>query len=287
MNKTLIDRSGSCAIVVLIVESRCFIANVGDSRAIMSGNNGGKVYTLSRDHRPNDEKEYKRVLDAGGKIYQTEANIETSSNNASNTSKSIKNPSNTVNILGPLRVFPGKLSVSRTIGDIEAKEPAFGGNPNVVIALPEIKYFDITYKNDFILIGCDGLFEKLKNNEIIEKIWSFIDDDKSDLIMDVHHLNGIIVQNVIEECINKKSSDNLTAVMISFKNNFKYSAVQTDVNYQPMTQQLNKVQKLIKYHMTEEKTGNINNMSEQKNLLSKIIKKTQSAKCNDDQSHHK
>ena len=26
-------------------------------------------------------------------------------------------------ILGPLRILPGKLSVSRTLGDIEAKEP--------------------------------------------------------------------------------------------------------------------------------------------------------------------
>jgi len=41
-------------------------------------------------------------------------------------------------ILGPLRVFPGRLSVSRTFGDVEAKLTKFGGNPNVVIAEPEI-----------------------------------------------------------------------------------------------------------------------------------------------------
>jgi protein phosphatase 2C family protein 2/3 len=271
--------------VVLIVETRCFIANVGDSRTIMSGNNGGKVYTLSRDHRPNDEKEYKRVLDAGGKIYQTEANIENYSSNSSNY-KTLKNPPSVVNILGPLRVFPGKLSVSRTIGDIEAKDQSLGGNPNVIIALPEIKYFDITCKNDFILIGCDGLFEKMKNNEIIEKIWRIIDDDKSNHIMDIHHLNGIIVQNVVEECISKKSTDNLTAVMICFRNDFKFSTVQTDINHPSMTQQLNKVPKLMKHHMTEEKPHYINNLTEQKNILSKIIKKTQLLKNNEDNSNH-
>ena len=42
-------------------------------------------------------------------------------------------------ILGPVRVNPGRLSVSRTFGDIEAKFEKFGGNPKVVIAEPEIK----------------------------------------------------------------------------------------------------------------------------------------------------
>jgi len=42
---------------------------VGDSRAVMSGNSGHKVYTLSRDHKPSDEDEMVRIREAGGKIY--------------------------------------------------------------------------------------------------------------------------------------------------------------------------------------------------------------------------
>jgi len=34
--KPVHERSGSCAIIVLIVEQECYVANVGDSRAIMS-----------------------------------------------------------------------------------------------------------------------------------------------------------------------------------------------------------------------------------------------------------
>lgn len=36
-----------------------YVANVGDSRAIMSADGGNKIYALSRDHRPNDEIEQK------------------------------------------------------------------------------------------------------------------------------------------------------------------------------------------------------------------------------------
>jgi serine/threonine protein phosphatase PrpC len=32
------DRSGSCAIIVLTVDQQVYVANVGDSRAIMSAN---------------------------------------------------------------------------------------------------------------------------------------------------------------------------------------------------------------------------------------------------------
>jgi serine/threonine protein phosphatase PrpC len=264
---TLLDRSGSCAIVVLIVEKRCYIANVGDSRAIMSGNFGEKVYALSKDHRPVDEKEYTRILEAGGKIYQTEANLfEIYGSNYTG-----KNP----NIVGPLRVFPGKLSVCRAIGDIEAKELKLGGNPNVVIATPEIKYFDINSTNDFILIGCDGIFEKFKNKEIIEGMWKNLEGLKYKKIRDIHNVNGILLENLIDECISKRSTDNLTAVMISFKENLIEKDLVPD--YICQTQQCNKIPKIIK---TESNVSSMNkyvNNSEinQNNILSKIIRSTQ------------
>ena len=56
-------------------------------------------------------------------------------------------------VVGPYRVLPGRLSVARTFGDIEAKLERFGGNPSVVIAEPEIRAFKISEKHDFIILG--------------------------------------------------------------------------------------------------------------------------------------
>ena len=63
---TVIERSGSCAIVVLIVGDICYTANVGDSRAVLSSGGGQQVIALSRDHKPSDVDEYKRITQAGG-----------------------------------------------------------------------------------------------------------------------------------------------------------------------------------------------------------------------------
>ena len=81
--------------------------------------------------------------------------------------------------MGPYRVIPGRLSVSRTFGDIEAKIAKFEGNPNVIIANPDIKSFRIQDDHDFIVLGCDGIFDKLSNKETIECVWNSVRDVKS------------------------------------------------------------------------------------------------------------
>lgn len=83
-----------------------------------------------------------------------------------------------VYVQGPLRVFPGRLSVARTFGDIEAKRARFGGNPNVIISDPEIRCFKIEPNFDFIVIGCDGIFDRLNNRDVVNTVW----DSTLDLI---------------------------------------------------------------------------------------------------------
>jgi serine/threonine protein phosphatase PrpC len=52
-NTGMCDRSGSCANVVIIIRDACYVANVGDSRAVLSCDRGARLHELSQDHKPN------------------------------------------------------------------------------------------------------------------------------------------------------------------------------------------------------------------------------------------
>ena len=116
--------------------------------------------------------------------------------------------------LGPFRVFPGRLSVSRTFGDIEAKMSSFGGNPKVVIAEPEIKVFKLNDEHEFIILGSDGVYDKLTNKEIVKSAWDSLEDSNAN---NIHQQCGLAVENILRSAINSKSLDNITVVMICFK----------------------------------------------------------------------
>jgi len=58
-----------------------------------------------------------------------------------------------INMIPPFRIFPGRLSVARSFGDAEAKLVDLGGNPKVLIAVPDIISFKITDQSDFIILG--------------------------------------------------------------------------------------------------------------------------------------
>ena len=53
----------------MTVDEDIFVMNVGDSRAVMSKNNGADFGPITRDHKPMDKAEYNRIVANGGKIY--------------------------------------------------------------------------------------------------------------------------------------------------------------------------------------------------------------------------
>ena len=59
-----------------------------------------------------------------------------------------------------------------TFGYVEAKAEKLLGNPKVVIAEPDISHFKVDkLKHDFVLLGCDGIFDKLDNKDCVHTVW--------------------------------------------------------------------------------------------------------------------
>ena len=209
-NMNIIDRSGSCAVVIIIVDTKIYIANVGDSRGVLSLNNGNQYIVVTEDHKPSNEKEKNRIIQSGGQVYQTQTPISGAENDVLNGQI----------LLGPYRVLPGRLSVSRTIGDIEAKGIQFGGNPNVVIPYPDIYFYDLEKDNiDFLLLGCDGIYDQISSEEILDCAWMILKN--REINYNLHQKCGIIVDFILKASMARKSFDNITCVIIALRDNFE------------------------------------------------------------------
>ena len=100
---------GSCVTILIINNEEYFIANIGDSRVIkvsLSKNHKSIVEQLTTDHKPENLQESERIQKEGGKIYRSLNKVNEE--------------------FGPYRVLPGRLSVSRTIGDASIKKQNYG-----------------------------------------------------------------------------------------------------------------------------------------------------------------
>lgn len=119
-------------------------------------------------------------------------------------------------------MFPGRLSVSRTVGDIEAKLEKYDGNPNVVIADPDVTAFEIKDNHDFIVIGCDGVFDKLSSKDAIHIGWQkvLMEANKSGVknitLDEVHNNCGHCVDGILRTSALRRTVDNVTCVVVSF-----------------------------------------------------------------------
>jgi serine/threonine protein phosphatase PrpC len=63
---------GTTAVVLLMTKDRFYVANIGDSRAVLC--RGGKAVPLSTDHKPDLPSEHNRIQKAGGFVSDNRIN---------------------------------------------------------------------------------------------------------------------------------------------------------------------------------------------------------------------
>ena len=212
----VIDISGTCLLISIFHENTCYIANVGDSRTVMSKHRGQKILQLTNDHKPEEAGETDRITKAGGNIFRNKSvkkmpKFNTESGEIEYIDK-IR--------VGPHRVFPGGLSVSRTIGDLPSKEPRLGGNPGCVVATPETSVVKIDQSCDFMVLACDGVYDMLTNEDVVEAVWKSIEDCVGK--MSLEEVSRMAAEHVMKVSFDKRSLDNISVIVILFKDEEYY-----------------------------------------------------------------
>ena len=102
----LLDKSGSCALVMLIMNDILYSISLGDSRALYSYDGGNYLYQITRDHKPNDEIEKARIEKAGGKVFYA------NKVNRNGREIELKEEQFGKGFSFPYRISPGKIAVS-------------------------------------------------------------------------------------------------------------------------------------------------------------------------------
>lgn len=139
LSKDEFEYQGSTAVAVVLHEAsdgqRTLIsANIGDSRGVLS--RGGRAVDLTRDHKPNDDKEKARILAMGEKIeWDHYCKVHRVRN----------------------------LSLSRAVGDRFAK-PAVSGEVEI------LKFPVNERKDEFILLASDGLWDVMSSQEVVSYV---------------------------------------------------------------------------------------------------------------------
>ena len=147
-----IEYSGTTLCSGILSGNKLYISNIGDSRVVLGiFNNKGNIWKskqLSIDHEPSSPNENRRIIQCNGRIDR------------------FKNAFGEE--FGKLRVFEKDiesikpaLAMTRSIGDDEAKKIG-------VIYEPELFVYDIGNEHRILVVGSDGLWSYMTNEEVIE-----------------------------------------------------------------------------------------------------------------------
>ncbi len=139
------DVSGTTCVCLLIKGTTLFVANVGDSRAVLSRVSETARYAieLTQDHKPTLPEERDRIIKHGGQIKKIEFQGK---------------------LCGPYRIWadehgPG-LGSTRSIGD-------FLGKKIGMLSTPQIQKLNLKEFDQFVVIATDGIWEVLSSSEVV------------------------------------------------------------------------------------------------------------------------
>lgn len=127
------DKSGTTAVCTFISKTHIYIANCGDSRAVLC-RNGVPIFS-TQDHKPVLPGEKERIQNAGGSVMIQRVN--------------------------------GSLAVSRALGDYEYKnDKDLGQCEQLVSPEPEIFCQERDAQDEFLVLACDGVWDVMNNEEV-------------------------------------------------------------------------------------------------------------------------
>lgn len=154
------------------------IINLGDCRAVAC-NLDHIAVPLSKDHKPSSFDEYKRITEMGGKIMQE------------------KNDDPRIN----------GLAVSRAFGDLDSK-------PHVS-HVPDIYDYD-TRKFKFIIMGCDGIWDVVSNQDAVDLVLSELNMAQKEGLANFTSPKAKrnIAAKLTQFAYDKGSQDNLTCIVV-------------------------------------------------------------------------
>jgi len=135
---------GTTAAVAAMLDSRLVVGNVGDSELVLCC--ASKALPLTAVHNmKKNASEIERVKAAGGKVHS--------------------------NRVGHPKFNPAVISlgVSRAIGDIAFKHEKYtDGKPSGLVADPEVALRELTGEEQFLIIGCDGLWDVVEHQQAVD-----------------------------------------------------------------------------------------------------------------------
>ena len=135
MSGTNVNKSGATCTAVLIVDSTLWCAHVGDSPCYIFEDKSKEPRRLTDNHTPDEPKERERIEAAGGSVFSEEIVMHKALCFGLIPERKIRKTA---------RVMPGKIAVSRSIGDIKTKLEKYGGKPGCVSAVPDVTSVELT-----------------------------------------------------------------------------------------------------------------------------------------------